>query len=148
MSEPLIKPNPMLKLLQDNNTRLKQTETKEIPPLWLPYAQRALNPLAATAAAGDFAQPWPILAQVFYVTVFVQTTNNGTNFWTIDLQDTTGTVVATVNTSAIAAGTWARLSDTTVTASATTNAELSVICTKTLAPGNLFVIPALSVLRI
>lgn len=133
---------------RDVSRRLEQTQVIERPMIYLPYAQRALNPLAATAAAGDFAQPWAANFIVFRVTVFVTTTNNGTNFWTVDLQDTLGNVIASVNTSSgVSASTWTRLADTTVTQPATTNAELSVICTKTLAPGTLYVIPSLAVLR-
>ena len=146
MSDPLIKPNPMLTRLYDNNARLKQTETKETPPLWFPYA---VNPLAAPAAVGDFAQPWPILSLVFYVSVFVATTNNATNFWTIDLiEQPSGTVVASVSTaSGVTASTWTRLKDTSVTASPTTTAAYTVSANKTLAPGNLFMVPSVSVLR-
>jgi hypothetical protein len=134
-----------LAVLADQLERLRKADAT---PIFLPYAQRSLNALSATSAAGDFAQPWPAYFLVFAATVFVQTTNNGTNFWTIDLQDTTGTILATVNTSSgVTASTWTRLSDTSVTQPLTTNAELSVICTKTLSPGNLFVIPSVSVLR-
>jgi hypothetical protein len=134
-----------LAVLADQLERLRKADAT---PIFLPYAQRSLNALSATSAAGDFAQPWAAYFLVFAATVFVQTTNNGTNFWTIDLQDTTGTVLATFNTSSgVTASTWTRLSDTSVTQPATTNAELSVICTKTLSPGNLFIIPSVSVLR-
>ena len=132
----------------DLQNTLEHLRKADVPPLYLPYAQRAVNPLTATAAAGDFAQPWAAYFLVFSVTVFVVTTNNGTNFWTIDIQDTTGAVVATVNTSSgVTASVWTRLADTSVTQPVSTNAELSVICTKTLTPGNLFVIPSLAVLR-
>ena len=120
----------------------------DVPPTYLPYAQRSLNALAATAAAGDFAQPWSAYFLVFSVSVFVATTNNGTNYWTIDLiEQPSGTVIATVNTSAATAATWTRLNDTSVTQPASTCASLTCSATKTLAPGNLFLIPSVAVLR-
>lgn len=138
----------VLRMLYDTDARLKQTETREVPALWLPYAQRALNPQAAGAALGDFAQPWPMLPQVFSCSVFVTGTNDGGNYWTIDLRDTTGTTIASVNTSAMAANTWARLSDTSVTQPATTNVELVVVTTITAgAPGTIYVVPGVSAIR-
>lgn len=146
MSDPYLSMQRQIQALED---RLEALRKADVPPTFLPYAQRALNSVAATAAIGDFAQPWEAYFLVFSVTVFVATTNNGTNFWTIDLVDTTGAVIATVNTSAgVTASTWTRLTDTSVTQPLSTNAELSVIATKTLTPGALFAVPSVSVLRI
>lgn len=139
--------NDMLRILRANEARLKQTETKEVPTVWLPYAQRALNPVAVTTAMGELAQPWPALLVTFYVTVFVTTTNNATNFWTIDLIDALGNTLATVNTSAVAANAWARLLDTTVTQPASTNAVCTVVATTTLAPGTIYVVPNVACIR-
>lgn len=146
MSDPNILLSRQIQTLRDQLEALRKADAA---PTLLPYAQRALNSVAATTALGDFAQPWEAYLLVFSVTVFVSTTNNGTNFWTIDLQDTTGAVLASVNTSSgVTASTWTRLSDTTVTQPLSTNAELAVIATKTLTPGALFAIPSVSVLRI
>ena len=146
MSDPYLSIQRQLQALEEQLERLRKAD---VPPTMLPYAQRALNSVAVTTAIGDFAQPWEAYFLVFAVTVFVQTTNNGTNFWTIDLQDTTGAVIASVNTSSgVSINTWTRLSDTSVTQPLSTNAQLSLIATKTLTPGVLFTVPSVSVLRI
>jgi len=146
MSDPYLTMQRQIQALEDRLEVLRKADT---PSVFLPYAQRALNSVAATSSLGEFAQPWEAYLLVFSVTVFVQTTNNGTNFWTIDLLDTTGATIATVNTSSgVSASTWTRLSDTTVTQPLSTNASLSVVATKTLTPGALFAIPSVSALRI
>lgn len=138
----------MIRELRRNDERYRLTEVKEVPTVWLPYAQRALNPQAAAAALGDFAQPWAALLQAFYCSVFVTGTNNGANYWTINLNDTTGTTLATVNTSAMAANTWTRLSDLTVTQPASTNVELVVLTAITAgAPGSIYVVPGVACIR-
>ncbi len=142
--------NELLRMLYGNEARLKQTEVKEVPPLYLPYAQRVVNPATTgggTQAVGDFPQPWPVLHVAFYVSVFVVTTNNGTNFWTIELRDATNAVIASVTTAAASANTWTRLADTVITAPLTTNAVLSVVITPTLAPGNIYVVPSVAMIR-
>ncbi len=146
MSDPYLSMQRQIQALED---RLEVLRKADVPPIFLPYAQRALNSVAATTAIGDFAQPWEAYYLVFSVTVFVATTNNGTNFWTIDLIDTTGATIASVNTSSgVSASTYTRLSDTTVTQPLSTNAMCNVIATKTLTPGALFAVPSVSVLRI
>ncbi len=146
MSDPYLSKQRQIQALED---RLEVLRKSDVPPIFLPYAQRALNSVAATAALGDFAQPWEAYFLVYSVSVFVSTTNNGTNFWTIDLQDTTGAVIASVNTSSgVTASTYTRLSDTTVTQPLSTNAMCIVVATKTLTPGALFAVPSVSVLRV
>lgn len=110
----------------------------------LPYTQRVLNafPLASSPGnPGDFAQPTGITILVFRVSVYVVTTNNGTNFWTIALQDTAGSTLASVVTSAASANTWTRLTDTTITQPGSSNVALSVLATATLSPGAIFIVP-------
>lgn len=146
MSDPNLTMQRQIQALQD---QLEPLRKSDVPPIFLPYTQRALNSVAATTTLGDFAQPWEVYLLVFSVTVFVVATNNGTNFWTVDLLDTTGATIATVTTSSgVTASTWTRLSDTTVTQPLSSNAALSVIATKTLSPGALFAVPSVSVLRI
>lgn len=137
----------MIRRLQADDARLRQTETKEVPLLYLPYVPRVVNPTAGGASLGEFPQPWPALILAFYVTVFVGAPNNGTNFWTINLVDAAGGTVASVNTSAIAANTWVRLSDLTITQPATTNPVLTVNAVITLAPGVIYVVPSVALLR-
>jgi len=76
---------------------------------------------------------------------FVSTTNNATNYWTIQIRGLTsayggGTVIATTDTSAIAAGTWSILGASIGTANPSENAAIDVNVTKSgagAAPGNL-----------
>lgn len=114
-----------------------------------PYTQRVLNafPFASSGnSAGEFPQFGTDLAiLVFRLSVFVVTTNNGTNFWTITLRDSAGTILATLDTSALAANTWSRLATTTITQPGGANAVLTVRPTATLTPGALFVVPELIV---
>ena len=141
----------ILRMLYDNEERLKQTETKEVPPLYLPWTQRILNPfpLASSGNAwGDLGQPWAIAVLAFYVSVFVATTNNGTNFWTINVvAHPSTTTLASVNTSAIAANTGVRLADTTITQPASTDVWIELVPTATLSPGAIYIFPALALLR-
>lgn len=126
---------------------LEQTRTIERPAHFLPYAQRAVNPVAATSNPGDFAQPWPANLLAFYVTAVVLTTNNGANFWTIQINDLAGNVLASVDTSGLTANVWGRLSDLTVVQPVSTNSLISLVATTTGAPGNLFLVPSVSALR-
>lgn len=154
MSEPLIQPNPLLQLLYADQARLSQTETKEIPPLYLPWSQRTLNPFPLASSGGvwgDTPQPWTNLPLAFTVTADVLTTNNATNFWTIELLTFTAagasSVVASVTTAALTANVPARLSDTSVTPPAATDVSYFIKLTATLSPGAIFIFPALAILR-
>lgn len=115
--------------------------------LMLPYAQRVLNPIGvATTTTGEFAL-WVAMGLVeFRASVYVNGTNNGTNYWTINLLDgTTAAVLATFNTLASAGSTWLRLSTTTFGAQpAGTVASINVQCVPTLAPGTLFIVPSVA----
>lgn len=141
--------NAMLKLLMENDRRLSQTEVKEVAPLYLPWAQRAINPLPAVLTIwGEMAQPWAVNLLAWSCAVFVTTTNNGTNFWTLDIRESqTGTVLATLSTAAIAANTFTRLRTTTITQPSAANASISLVATPTLAPGTIYIVPALALLR-
>lgn len=141
----------MIKMLYQNEQRLKQTEVKEVPPLYLPWAQRVLNPFPLASSGltwGDQGQPWAVNGLAFYVTVFVVATNNATNFWTLTVTSfPSATVVASVNTSAIAAGSGQRLSDLVLTQIPATDTYISIVPTATLSPGAIFIFPALALLR-
>ena len=141
----------MIRELRGADRRLGMTEAIERPFLYLPWSQRVLNPFPLASSGGqwgDMVQPWPILPISFNIAVFVVTTNNGTNFWTLDLTSDDGaTVMATVNTSAVAANGWRRLSTTTITTPATTNVVLSIRPTATLTPGVIYIAPSLALFR-
>ena len=144
--------NDILRTLYAVQERYRQTETKEVPPLYLPWSQRVLNPFPLASSGGvwgDQAQPWSVNIIAFYCECFVLTTNNGTNFWTIDLlnQDS-GTTLATFNTSAVSAGSWNRFSVTSgITQPTSANVVISIRLTATLSPGSIFIAPALALLR-
>jgi hypothetical protein len=132
---------------RDIARRLEQTQVGERPSLRPAYAQRVLNPVASAQAIGDFAQPWAIVLQVFTVSVFIVTTNNATNFWTIELRDATNATLCSVTTAAVAANAWARLTTTTIIQPAASNPILTVVVTPTLAPGNIYVVPQITLLK-
>lgn len=68
--------------------------------------------------------------------VRVLTTNDGTNYWTLNLSRIdTDAVLMTFNTSAIAAGIWTKLSNSTITAITASMSGLYILATKTGAPG-------------
>lgn len=140
MSDPL----DVMRQIRALERQLDQSRQKPGNLLSLPYAQRILNPFPLVSSGGiasDFAQSQALMILEFRVSVFVQTTNNGTNFWTLEVRDTAGTALASVTTAAISAGTWTRLSDTTITQPGSSNVALNVFATATLAPGNIFLVP-------
>lgn len=135
--------------LARTHRRLGQTEVVERSALYLPFAQRVLNPfpLASSGASwGECGQPWAVVVLALTASVFVSTTNNGTNYWTITIISTALTV-ATLDTSAIGAGAWTRLSTTTITQPAASNVVMSLVLTATGAPGAIVLAPALAALR-
>lgn len=68
--------------------------------------------------------------------VYVATTNNGSDYWTLDFKNVAeSTTHATLNTSAASANTWTGLSWTTGATIANTDVGLMWIATKTGAPG-------------
>jgi len=142
----------MIRELRANDARLRLTEVKEIPALYLPWTQRILNPfpLASSGSTwGDQVQPWPVNVLAFYCSVFVSGTNNGTNFWTISLLNEAGVALASFNTSAIAASTWTRFAVTggSITQPATTNSVFPLSAIATLSPGSIYIAPAVALLR-
>lgn len=116
-----------------------ETRTRRSRPL--PYAQRVLNPLAATAVTGECAQLRDSTLMAFGASVFVNAPNSAINYWRLDLLDATGAVVATANTSGATAGQWARVAAASVTQPAAGNAILVVAATTVGAPGTIYVVP-------
>jgi hypothetical protein len=92
----------------------------------------------ATLLACSLAQSCTL--RYMYVSVYVATTNDGSNYWTINLKNQATTTRATVNTSSgVSAGTWTSISDTGLSVSLTVAADkfLYIECVKTGSPGNL-----------
>lgn len=137
--------------IRDLEDRLERLRKADGAAIYLPWVQRVLNPFPlASSGAGlcDQSQPWAVNILAFYCSVFVNTTNNGTNFWTIALINAVGTVLASFNTSAIAAGAYTRFAVTSgITQPSTTNPALIVIATATLSPGSIYIAPAVALLR-
>jgi len=139
-------------LLRQRTTqrRIGQTEVVETPPLYLPWTQRILNPFPLASSGGnwgDSGQPWAVNLLAFYCSVFVATTNNGTNFWTVALTDTAGTTLASFTTAAIAANTYARFAPAISVQPGASNIALAIKATATLNPGAIYIFPAVAVLR-
>lgn len=137
---------------QRNTARgLEQTRVIERAPIFLPWSQRALNPFPLASSGGvwgDMGQPWEVLLLRFTVSVFVSTTNNGTNFWTLDLIDPASTLLCQLTTAAISASTWTRLSSVVFVQPSAANVVISLRLTATLSPGQIFAAPSLALLRV
>lgn len=149
MSDPNITIQRQIQTLQDGHERLRKAD---VPAFYLPWTQRVLNPfpLASSAVSwGDAGLPWASYILAFYVSVYVNTTNNGTNFWTIALTNHTGVPYTSVTTAAISANTWTRLSVTTgITQPGATDPAMEIIPTATLSPGAIYIVPSVALLRI
>lgn len=82
----------------------------------------------------------------WYTRTYVETTNSGTDYWTLQLKSRNSAVASTnvgssVNTSAIAVGTFASQSVTVGAALAAGALDLTVTVTKTNAPGGILINP-------
>lgn len=127
---------------------LDQAIVGERPGIRLPYAQRILNPFplaSSGSAAGDFPQSRTVVILAALISVYVATTNNGSNYWTIDVKDLSGTTVASVTTAAIAANVGARLAAASITQPVAGNALIFVQATATGSPGSIYIVPELIV---
>jgi hypothetical protein len=117
----------------------------------IPFYPRALPPYTANAADIMDAPTWrPMQPQQLVLQVFVDTTNNATNYWTIALSIINNNVVAaqgSINTSALTASSWQSLALTSFATPSwdalTAIAYLGI--TKTGTPGDLYVLPTLLV---
>lgn len=128
--------------------RIERLRKTDVPGIRLPYAQRVLNPFplaSSGATAGDFPQSRAVVVLAFNVNVYVGTPNNGTNYWSVTLANDAGVALATVNTSAISANTWAQLTASSITQPAVTNKDFPIIVTATGNPGAIYLVPELIV---
>lgn len=133
--------------LQSGHELLRKAET---PALYPPWAQRVVNPFPLASSGGgwgDCAQPWEASLAAFSCSVFVQTTNSATQFWTIRLLDTASATLASFTTAAVTANTWTRLSTTSFTQPGASNVALTMTVTATLSPGAIFIVPTLALFR-
>lgn len=123
---------------------------RDVPAIYLNWVQRSLNPIALGSSgvvAFESGMPFPTRPLAFYCSVFVATTNNATNFWTLDLIDSNSVVLATISTAAIGANSWTRLEDLTVTAPSSSMTGLFIRPTATLSPGSIYMLPNVALLR-
>jgi len=74
--------------------------------------------------------------------IVVVTTNNGSNYWTISIVETDGTLVNSMTTAALTNDVWATITDSTFTVSSLTTADigLQIKCDKTGSPGGLYLL--------
>ena len=139
----------LLRYVQRMHGDLQQSLVVERPGTRLPFVPRALNPIAR-GASGAIVGDVPFGARSFSVLgltlcVVVVTTNNGANFWTIELRDTYNTTTyASATTAALTVGVWGVLRPT-VSAVPSTEVVLSVRATATGAPGSVYVVPEIIV---
>jgi hypothetical protein len=136
-----------IQALRDQLERLRKADAGAI---YLHPTQLLLLPVALAASPADFAftpQPWPCLLLANHCSVFVATTNNGANYWTVELYDVAGTLLANPNTSAIAANTWTRLNPTAGAQPASTSARFYYKLIASGSPGAIYAVPTLAVLR-
>ena len=122
----------------------------ERPGVRLPFAPRATNPIALGASGailGDF--PWAarsLTVLAINLCVVVTATNNGTNYWTIQICDTyNATTYASVTTAALTPGVWGVLAPASLPAIAATEVVLSVRAVATNTPGSIYIVPELIV---
>lgn len=140
----------IMRRLDDLEAVVDRLKVRESGAIYLSFAQRALNPFPLASSGGvwgDIGQPWNMTVLTFYASVFISTTNDGSNFWTFTLISTAATTVASLSTAAVAANTYTRLSTTIITQPASSNAAMSLILTATGSPGAIFIVPTLAVAR-
>lgn len=145
----------ILSMLRDQGRRIDQVEVVERPLTALPFTSNSglVSPYAANGT--------PYVAPVWRdctparlaLSVYVQATNNGANYWTITLNTQfgggAGVAQGSVNTSALAANQWLSLSLTTFTTASWAIISVAMAylgIAKTGAPGNIYIAPALYVL--
>ena len=148
MSDPNIITQRQIQALEETQERLRKAD---VPALYLPWSQRALNPFPLASSGGvwgDQAQPWASNLIAWYNTITVITTNNGTNFWTVALKDAAGVTLASFTTAAFTVNVSTKATAiTSFTQPSSSNPFVSIIATATLSPGAIFIFPALALLR-
>lgn len=143
--------NDLVRELERLKGELAALKVRERPLLALPFYPRALPPYTATAADIMDALIWRAMRpQRLALQVYVDATNNATNYWTITLSiQNNGTLITqgSVNTSTLTPGTWQPLALTSF--ATTTWDDLTQIAylgvAKTGTPGGLYPLSTLLV---
>lgn len=139
-----------LRRMKRYDATLDRLKTRETPAIYPPFVQRVLNPFPLASSGNpfcDMGQPWAVYLLAWYCTVYVSTTNNGTNYWTVTLRDAGGSILGTFNTSAIAANTTTRFAVTSLTQPSSSNSQLYIQPNASNAPGAIFIYPTLALVR-
>jgi len=148
MSDPNLTTQRQILDLQAGHERLRKAD---VPALYLPWTQRVLNPFPLASSGngwGDMGLPWAVNVVAAYATALVLTTNNGTNFWTVQwIAQPSATVIASVTTAAIAANTGTRLSASIIAQPASSDTWVELRPTATLSPGAIYIFPTVALLR-
>jgi hypothetical protein len=104
------------------------------------YSGSGMTGLTATTTIAACSLGKDTTLKSMYVTAYVATTNNGSNYWTIALKDAGAATLASVNTSGGSAGAWTSYSTTGLSVSLTIASNdkfLYVEVSKTGSPGAL-----------
>jgi hypothetical protein len=106
----------------------------------MPIVGELLSPVSASPSEigtlplrGDYS----IYLTRLTLSCYVNTTNNGANYWSIALFNTSGVTHTTLTTSASAANTWTRL-EANLGGAITTAVGVEAIATKVGAPGSMY----------
>ena len=110
------------------------------PGGWLPFSAYTLA-IPCSAAGNPFAATVPrqLTIKTWHQRVNVQTTNNGSNYWSVQLAGWTSGVITTINTSTLTAGVSSVISDTAIdTLLSASETGLYIYVAKVGSPGNMF----------
>lgn len=112
------------------------------PGGWLPFATYEALPFNASTVSAYYSASLtrPCTVRTWHQAVYVATTNDGSNYWDLQLRELPGTSgLASLNTSAISPDTWSELSDTSVDLALTASYYAVYIRgVKVGSPGNLY----------
>lgn len=140
----------LLAQLKDLKRRVEELETHEGGGYLFPFGlYEDIQPITAVSATTHIGPVGKDLTlRRFTVAVYVDGTNNGSNYWTITLESPATGTLATVDTSAISGSAWELLEDTTFASEEidpATDEVLYVDAAKTGGPGALSLGPELYV---
>ena len=109
---------------------------------WLPFSAYQLLPYNQSTAGALYSASLSRAGTLryWYQAAYVATTNDGSNYWTLQIRRLPGTnVIATLDTSALSVGTWSELSGTDLDIALDSAwYALYVNTVKTGSPGNLY----------
>jgi hypothetical protein len=127
--------------LEALQAELDQLRTIEQEGIWLPFSTYDVlpsNQSGSSVAAYSCTVPRDLTVVSWYQAIYIVTTNDGSNYWTVSLKRLSDHVtIASFDTSAMSPGTWARNSETGLGLAITTShLGLYIHMAKTGSPGN------------